>query len=137
MNIEKKWIVSGLILIITGIILGAFGAHALKVVIFDPEKLIAYETGVRYQIYNGILFMIVPFLINSLKIKSNWLFGLLISGVCLFSVSIYLLTIRELIGLESLKSFLGPLTPFGGLLMIIGWSILTFRVAKTKNSFIF
>jgi uncharacterized membrane protein YgdD (TMEM256/DUF423 family) len=51
---EKRWLLIGFTCIFIGIILGAFGAHALKDALHDPEKLQSFETGVKYQIYHGL-----------------------------------------------------------------------------------
>lgn len=127
---EKKWTVTGLFLLIAGIILGAFGAHALKDAIDDTELLASYETGVRYQLINAIIFLIVPFIAQRFSIETKLVYWLSLIGVLLFSVSIYLLTIRGLIGMDGIKSVAGPLTPLGGSLMIAGWAVLLVRVIR-------
>ncbi len=101
--------------ILVGIILGAFGAHAFKDFL-SPEKLASYEVGVRYQLYVGIIGLILTlnhthFDKKSFKIGT----GLLFFGGLLFSGSIYLLTFIEA-GL--LKKIAIPLTPLGGLSII-------------------
>lgn len=127
---EKKWTVTGLLLLITGIILGAFGAHALKDAIHDPEMHLSYETGVRYQLFHALAFLIVPFIAKRFEVETKLIYGLVLTGILLFSVSIYLLTIRGLIGMDGLKMVAGPLTPLGGSLMIIGWSVLLVRILR-------
>jgi len=128
---ERKWIITGLILLITGIILGAFGAHALKDIIADQEKLAAFETGVRYQLIHAVAFLIVPFIANYIGVNSKWTYGLLLAGVLFFSFSIYMLTLRDVIGMPGLK-FFGPVTPLGGLLLILGWTILLVNIIRKR-----
>jgi len=128
---ERKWIITGLILLITGIILGAFGAHALKDVISDPEKLSAFETGVRYQLIHAVAFLSVPFIVRQFGINPTWSFRLLLAGVICFSCSIYLLTLKDAVGIPALK-FFGPVTPLGGLLLILGWTILLLQVIRKR-----
>ena len=63
---NRSIIIWSLILIISGIILGAFGAHSLKEII-SQDKLLSFETGIRYQIYQGLGMLIIGF--SSEKIK--------------------------------------------------------------------
>ena len=103
------------------IILGAFGAHALKK-IFTPEQIASFETGVKYQMYHAIVLLIIGTqlpLVNSLEVVMVWLF---IIGTLLFSFSIYGLSISSAKG-NKIK-ILGPITPLGGLLLVAGWVCL-------------
>lgn len=107
----------------TAVILGAFGAHALKARL-SPERLISFETGVRYQLIHAVVLLLIALL--AARAPSAWLTAsgrLIAIGVPLFSVSIYLLATRDLLGMPGL-SRLGPVTPLGGLLMILGWLTL-------------
>lgn len=128
---ERKWIISGLLLLITGIILGAFGAHALKELIAE-ERLISYETGVRYQLLHAVAFLIVPFVAGRFQLNTKWSFRLLLMGVCFFSFSIYLLAMKDVWHLESVAKILGPITPVGGLLLILGWTLLLVQLIRKK-----
>ena len=106
-----------------GVILGAFGAHALKSQL-TLDRLTSFETGVRYQIYHALALLIVALLFQYLDERLlrivGWLFAF---GTILFSGSIYLLACRDMIGLTTYK-WLGPITPIGGTLLIIGWGLL-------------
>ena len=95
------------------VILGAFGTHDLKEVLTD-SKFNSFETGIRYQMYHGLALLILVFHAKKLP-KSKLLSTMLITGTLLFSGSIYLLNIQELIGVS--LSFLGPITPVGGLFL--------------------
>ncbi len=126
----KTFLTSGTILAALSVVLGAFGAHALKAKL-SPDQLQIFETGVRYQFYHSIALIIV-FLVSdklnsSLVNYSGWFFVL---GIILFSGSVYLLACREMLGIDGWKNFLGPLTPIGGLCFIIGWTCLI--IAATK-----
>ena len=127
---EKKWIIIALLFIITAIILGAFGAHALKEIIHENERLVSFETGVRYQLLHGIALLTLPFIAKQFEIDTKWVFRLLIMGVLFFSCSIYLLTMRDVWQLGGITKILGPITPIGGLLMIIGWSLLLVKIVR-------
>lgn len=114
----------------TAIILGAFGAHALKKVL-TVDQLVTFETGVKYQMYHA-LFLLFLGLNNHLnyKIKKAILI-LTILGIIFFSGSIYLLAT------DSLNDFnfkvIGFITPIGGLLLIVSWAILMLHFLKKKS----
>lgn len=99
--------------------LGAFGAHSLKGIL-TTDQLDVFETGVRYQFYHAFALLVVGLLLYSRKTRflplAGWLFGF---GVLLFSGSLYFLSIDEAINLSF--SWLGPITPIGGFLLIGGW----------------
>lgn len=115
------FITTGAIFGALGIILGAFGAHALKK-IFNEEQLKNFETGVKYQMYHALLLVIIGFNIQYITSYENLLFYSLTFGIVLFSFSIYGLCISSARN-KKLK-ILGPITPIGGLLLLLGWIIL-------------
>ena len=117
---NRRVVIVGAVLILTAILLGAFGAHALKGVLSD-QNLLSFETGVRYQMYNGLALLILGFNTTKLIFKLNWIFGLIFSGTLLFCLSIYLLAIQSIIGAD--LTWLGPVTPIGGLLLLLGWGV--------------
>ena len=113
----------------TAVILGAFGAHAFKKIL-HVDKLASFEVGVRYQMYHAIALLAVGFFLNfstGIERSAAWC---LIAGTFIFSVSIYFLSFADYWG-ANLK-FLGPITPLGGLLMVVGWGMLVFHFAKMK-----
>lgn len=121
--INNAAIITGLLFGVLAIVLGAFGAHALKKVISE-QKLISFETGVRYQFYNAFFLMILGIGFAN-NLNSNlllWSYYLVTIGSILFSLSIYLLALADY--LKKNFKFLGPITPIGGLLMIFGWVCL-------------
>ncbi len=128
---NKKIVIAGITLIIIAIILGAFGAHALKEILSEA-KLKSFETGVRYQIYHGLAFLILGLNANCLPFSLKLATSLMFTGVLLFSLSIYFLALQE--PLQMSLKFLGPITPLGGLLMITGWTVLLVSVIKNKAS---
>lgn len=130
---EKKWVITGLILIITAIILGAFGAHGLKKVTDDESILVAFDTATKYQFFQGLGFLIVPFILSKFAIQGKAVFVLLLTGTIFFSGSIYGLTCSKVQGLESLTKVFGPVTPIGGLLMILGWTGVLIQVIRSRN----
>lgn len=114
-------LISGSLFGILAIILGAFGAHAFKKIL-SAERLASFEVGVRYQMYSALTLLILGFQLNiNLFTERIAVYGIL-AGTVLFSFSIYFLSFSEYWN-RNLK-FLGPITPLGGLLMIIGWTSL-------------
>ncbi len=100
---------------------GAFGAHALKAKI-SSEHLQIFETGVRYQFYHALALLLLALAFDKISSGPAHIAGYcFIAGVILFSGSIYLLATREVFGIDSWKSILGPLTPLGGLCLLSGW----------------
>ncbi len=102
----------------TAIILGAFGAHAFRKILSE-EKLASFEVGVRYQMYSAFFLLIVGFQFDFVQYTERLAVYSVIVGTVLFSGSIYFLSFAEY-WKKNLK-FLGPITPLGGLLMIVGW----------------
>jgi len=102
--------------------LGAFGAHALKARL-APDKLVTFETGVRYHFYHAIALLAVGTVQITLPAAgtlalSGWLF---VAGIALFSGSLYWLALGG-------PRWLGPVTPLGGLALIAGWVALALLV---------
>ena len=124
---ERKFLLWGFILGGLAVIIGAFGAHALKDILTESQQA-SFETGIRYQIYHSLLLL---FLSTQSQLKSKLLLNLLVVGVLLFSFSIYFLNLRSFLGAEWF-SFLGPITQVGGLLLISAWSIAAFKTIQNK-----
>jgi uncharacterized membrane protein YgdD (TMEM256/DUF423 family) len=128
---QKSTVLIGAIFIVVAIILGAFGAHALKAVLSE-EKLLSFETGVRYQLIQGVSLLIIGLNSTSIGFELKLVERLLIIGTILFSISIYLLAMADLLGVS--MKWLGPVTPIGGSLMIIGWFVFIFRLILQKDN---
>ena len=127
---ENRITITGLFFGVTSIILGAFGAHALKKVL-TVDQLVTFETGVKYQMYHA-LFLLFLAKNESINLKTKkTVFYLISIGVVLFSFSIFLLTTKNVTSIDF--KFLGPITPVGGLLLISGWMILFINFFKRKE----
>lgn len=101
------------------VILGAFGAHALKTRL--PESSLAsYKTGVLYMMVSSLFLLILAFYnqIQQNKVLSTT-FWMVLVGIIFFSGSIFLLSTQSISGISF--AWLGPITPVGGLLLILGW----------------
>jgi uncharacterized membrane protein YgdD (TMEM256/DUF423 family) len=117
----------GALLAATAVMLGALGAHALKAVLL-PEQLLSFETAVRYQLYHALALLIIQvihvyFPLRNIKIINNCM----IAGTLCFSGSIYLL-------LATHFKLLGPVTPIGGVLLIVGWGTLALNLLRSSKA---
>ena len=109
------------------VVLGAFGAHALKESL-DTESLKSFETGVRYMMYHAIVVLFVNHVTYfSLKTK-NTISYLFFTGILFFSGSIFAITVGNI---SAQKIWF--ITPMGGLLFIIGWIFLIYFFAKNNS----
>ena len=111
----------------SAIALGAFGAHALAEILTETE-LASYKTGVFYHLVHAVY--LLGLIALSKKTNIKWPFYLGFVGVFLFSGSIYLLALDRVLSIN--LGFLWPLTPLGGLLLIVSWFSL-FKVLETSN----
>ncbi len=110
------------------VILGAFGAHALKETL-SPDQLQSFETAVRYQMYHSIILLFVNIYEGFSIQQKNTISYLFFAGILLFSGSIYTIQLTTI----SAKS-IWFVTPLGGLFLIIGWlSMIVIFLTKLKN----
>jgi uncharacterized membrane protein YgdD (TMEM256/DUF423 family) len=120
-----------IILIIAGILggaavgIGAFGAHALKGLLEKTGKSEVFETAVKYHFWHVLALLAVALLMekytSTFLTYSAWLF---ISGILIFSGSLYILSLTGI-------SKLGAITPIGGLAFLLGWMFLVLAVIKS------
>lgn len=127
---NKKLLITGLILGILAIILGAFAAHGLETLV-DADSINSFETGVRYQMYHAFLLLILGSTsFVSDKVKSRLLI-LIILGVVFFSFSIYGLATNDLTSFNF--KTIGFITPIGGIILILAWLLMLINILKTKR----
>jgi uncharacterized membrane protein YgdD (TMEM256/DUF423 family) len=113
------------------VILGALGAHQLKAML-SVSSLDAFDKGVRYQMYHTLLLLFIALAYKpSIEKVIKQIAIFLILGICFFSFSIYLLSTQSISHLN--VSFLGPITPIGGVCMIIAWILLAVNAKKIFN----
>ncbi len=126
----KSYISLGACFAAVAVVLGAFGAHALKEKI-SVQQLQVFETGVKYQFYHALALIVVGLMIDKYASPSlNYAAGFFTAGILLFSGSLYLLSTIDINGLSSIKKILGPITPLGGLCFILGWISLIIASKK-------
>jgi uncharacterized membrane protein YgdD (TMEM256/DUF423 family) len=121
---DKTALISGAIFGLTSVIFGAFGAHLLKKIL-STEQLQSFETGVKYQMYHAIVLLTIGFNLNSTNALNTYIVYSFIIGIILFSFSIYGLVISS--AKNKKIKFLGPITPLGGLFLVLGWALLLFK----------
>lgn len=117
-KMTKKIILTALFFGFISIVLGAFGAHALKKVL-SIDQLSSFETGVKYLMYHALFLLFVGSTKMISEKQQKIVFYLVLLGITLFSGSIFLLTTSKITRLQI--QFLGPVTPIGGLLLISAW----------------
>jgi len=125
---NKRIVLTAFLLLLTAIVLGAFGAHGLKSIV-TAEKIQSFEVGVRYQFYMAFILLILGLNTERIPFSLIWTYRLLLAGVFVFSGSIYLLALSDILGVSS--KILGPLTPLGGLGMISGCIVFIVRLIRS------
>ena len=127
---NKKITATAAFLGMVAIILGAFGAHALKKVL-TPEQLISFETGVRYQMYQAFFLFFLASQNDILEKTKKTIFTLITLGTLFFSGSIYLLSTTGITGIHFKP--IGFITPIGGVLLILAWGMLGYSILKSRK----
>lgn len=126
---HKGYLSAAALLAALAVGLGAFGAHGLKKIV-PPETVATFQTGVQYQMYHALALLVVAIIFDKLPQKiMNRAAICFITGIILFSGSLYLLTVlkaTETVGLPGI----GAVTPAGGLFFIAGWLFLFFGAIK-------
>ena len=119
----RIWIIVGVISFALAIVLGAFSAHLVKPKL-SPADFTIFETGVRYHIYNSLGLILIGLI--GFHVKENIVIIsalMIITGIILFSGSLYILVFSDL-------RWLGAITPFGCISLITGWVLLAFNLIR-------
>ena len=131
MEIQNYYVKWAAALAAIGVSFGALGAHTLENLL-SVKSLTSWETAVRYQLIHAVVILILA--LNDKLIsdkKTHRILNFFILGIVFFSGSIYLLSTQSLTGLS--VSFLGPITPIGGVLMITSWILVFLQAIKTTK----
>jgi uncharacterized membrane protein YgdD (TMEM256/DUF423 family) len=119
---NRRFFAVGSALAATAVAAGAFGAHGLKTRI-APELLDAFSTGARYQMFHALALLAVAWGVTQWPDARLDLGGwMLAAGTLVFSGSLYLMALTG-------ARWMGAITPIGGVLLIGGWAVLTWRSA--------
>ena len=114
---DRTFFLAGALAGLVGVAFGAFGAHGLRGRL-SPEMLAVFETGVRYQMYHALALMLTAAMMGRVTGRAiaaaGWLF---VTGIVLFSGSLYLLAVTGI-------TVLGAITPIGGGAFLLGWACL-------------
>jgi len=116
--LARRCIAAGALLMLLGVMLGAFGAHALQGQL-SARQLASYQTGVQYQLLHalGLLLLGVVVQLAGERLRLRWAARLMLAGIVLFSGSIYLMA-------AGLPRTLGLVTPLGGVSFMVAWALL-------------
>lgn len=124
---RQPLIVCAALLLLTAVAAGAFGAHGLKRVV-TPDLLATWSTGVLYQLVHGLGILVTQQLQGFLNRKLLQLAGYaMLAGTLIFSGSIYLIVLTGF-------TRLGAITPIGGLLFLIAWTMVAITAWSGTNS---
>jgi uncharacterized membrane protein YgdD (TMEM256/DUF423 family) len=120
-----NWSVLGATLLALGVVFGAFGAHSLRDRL-DPYSTGVYEKAVFYHFIHAMGLLVVSFLPKTgtfSEYATNWVCGLLLAGILIFSGSLYALAISG-------NRMLGAITPIGGVAFIAAWLVLAWFLMR-------
>jgi uncharacterized membrane protein YgdD (TMEM256/DUF423 family) len=127
---NKQIIITASVFGMLAVITGAFGAHGLKALL-PASQLEVWHTAVQYNFYHVFALL---FLSTFAKFKNRLItlaYYFFTFGIVFFSGSLYLLSCRSILGWDWLIA-LGPITPLGGLLFILGWLMLALAALRNK-----
>lgn len=127
---NKRIILTASFFGVVAVLLGAFGAHGLKTLI-DSSSMEIWQKGVDYQFYHTFALLYLSTFARYRNKLINIAYFCFTFGIVLFSGSLYLLATRSILHLDFIN-LIGPLTPIGGLLFVLGWIMLFFAAFKDK-----
>lgn len=124
-TMQKFILLAGSVLGALSVMVGAFGAHALKNMLETQGRLDTFETAVKYQFYHTLGMLLIGLLMYQIQDKLLGYAGIsMLAGVIIFSGSLYVLCLSGI-------RWMGAITPFGGLFMIVGWVLLFIAIYKS------
>ncbi len=121
---NKFFLQTGSLLGAIGVMVGAFGAHALKTMLTETGRLETFETAVRYQFYHAIALILVGLLAKHISAKTLTFSGYcFLAGTLIFSGSLYLICFTGI-------NVFGAVAPIGGTMLVAGWLLMFWSVSK-------
>lgn len=120
----KLFVVFGAIAGAIGVMLGAFGAHAMKSRL-SPDLLAVWQTAVQYHLWHALALVAIGLVAIQLPASAplKWAGWLMLAGVAIFSGTLYLLALTG-------ARWLGAITPIGGTAMIVAWLLFAWAVVR-------
>ncbi|WP_408095468.1 DUF423 domain-containing protein [Peredibacter sp. HCB2-198] len=123
--LAKKSLVIGSAFLCLGVLIGAFGAHGLKNIV-AIEKLVTFETGVRYHFYHALGMILIGLIQQTFQtLRLNVSYYAFFAGILLFSFNCYFYVLTDI------KTF-AMIVPLGGLMFVLGWGALTVQALKLR-----
>jgi uncharacterized membrane protein YgdD (TMEM256/DUF423 family) len=125
--LARRCVAAGALLMLLGVILGAFGAHALQALL-SPQRLASYQTGVTYQLLHSLGLVAVGIVaqLTTETTRLRWSARLMLAGIALFSGSIYLMA-------AGAPRTLGMVAPVGGLSFMAAWGLLAWHALSRRG----
>lgn len=122
---NPKYIKLAAILGALAVVIGAFGAHGLQPILTKHDRLATFETAVQYHFYHTLAILLVGVVMGTVQSNNLLKYSAhsFLAGIIIFSGSLYVLSVTNL-------TWLGAITPFGGLAFILGWVFLFIGVWK-------
>jgi len=122
----RRCIATGALLMLAGVILGAFGAHLLESRLV-ARQLASYHTGVTYQLLHALGLVLVGLVgqVAGVATRLRWSARLMLAGIFFFSGSIYLMT-------AGAPRWLGAVAPVGGLSFMAAWALLAWHALRLR-----
>jgi len=122
---NKKSLIIASILGAIAVGLGAFGAHALEDSL-SPERLETWNTAVSYQMWHVLAVFGLVITSKVFELELTWSINLMLTGIFIFSGSLYILCLTGV-------SWLGAITPIGGVCFILGWLLVSTKLINRSN----
>jgi len=111
----------------SGVGLGAFGAHAFQALLIANDRLSTYQTAVQYHLIHAVALLVAALLAGQHQsvylISAGWAFAI---GIVLFSGSLYMLSLQN-------ARIMGAVAPFGGIAFVIGWGMILLHAFATRS----
>lgn len=123
--LAKKSLILGSFLLALGVLIGAFGAHGLKAIV-TADKLVTFETGVRYHFYHALGLVLLGLIQQQFQnLRLNVSVYSFLVGILLFSFNCYFYVLSDV------KTF-AMIVPVGGVMFVVGWMVLGVKLLKLK-----
>jgi uncharacterized membrane protein YgdD (TMEM256/DUF423 family) len=122
--LAKTFLVIGALSGMLAVLLGAFGAHAMRGRL-TPDMLAVYQTGVQYHFWHALGLLAIALTLAHFPEAQGlkWAGWLMLAGILIFSGSLYLLAVTGM-------RWLGAITPIGGSAFIVAWALFAATVAR-------
>ena len=123
-SLARTFLVLGALGCMLAVILGAFGAHALRSRL-EPDLLTVFHTGVQYHFWHALGLLAIALTLAQFPAAEGlkWAGWLMLAGIVVFSGSLYLLAVTGL-------RWLGAITPLGGTAFIAAWALFAWSVVR-------